>query len=405
MERRTGRVALEHQGGPARKHGDPAVADKLAETLQAVHGTQRDPLTHGFHTYPARMHYALARRGLELFAEPRTRVLDPFCGSGTVLVEARRQGLRSCGVDLNPVGLRVAEIKCAIRQKPQRQQFLETAAAIVEASVERVTQRVKVMAPLSASERQWYLPHVLLELAGLHAEIEALPVGFDRRALLMVFSSLVVKYSRQRSETSAVQVQQRIGKKVVTGFFGRKAEELAARWAELADESPADGPSPRLFEGDARRLREALGSWQFDLVLSSPPYGGTYDYVDHHARRYPWLGLSDTRMRHGEIGARRRVSEGKGAPRAWSAEVEQMLVSAARVLSPRGRIILLMGDAEVGGRRIAADRQLGDLAPQAGLVVVASASQQRPDWGGGAPRQEHLIALERTRVETAASSD
>ena len=40
-----------------------------------------------------------------------------------------------------------------------------------------------------------------------------------------------------------------------------------------------------------------------------------------------------------------------------------------------------------------ADEQLAALAERAGLVAVASASQPRPDWQGGPPRREHLIAL------------
>ncbi|MEM9458847.1 MAG: hypothetical protein AAGF11_32010 [Myxococcota bacterium] len=397
------RRALEHQGGRAEAHGDPEVAQTLVEALESVHGAPPDPLTHGFHSYPARMHYAIARSILERWAEPRTRLLDPFCGSGTVLVEARRRGLRACGVDLNPLGLRVAEVKCARGTEAQREHLARVAAGVVEASFDRVQRRQRVRAPLSAAERQWYAPHVLLELAGLHAEIEALPAGFERRALQMVLSAIVVKFSRQRAETTERAVDRPIGKKVVTGFFARKVDELVGRWEQLAEQSPPDGPSARLCEGDARRLSELLGHWRFDLVLSSPPYGGTYDYADHHARRIPWLGLSVEGLWQAELGARRNLSRGKHAARRWAREVEDMLGSIASVLSPRGRVVLLVGDAQVGSQRIEADRQLAELAPGAGLAVVAAASQSRPDWQGGPPRREHLVALERAaaRRETA----
>lgn len=408
------RHPLRYQGGAALRRGDLEVAEVLAGALESVDQVERDPLTHGLHAYPARMHYAIARGVLEAFCEPRTRVLDPFCGSGTVLVESRRLGLRACGVDLNPLALRIAEIKCAVTSEAQRDRLAELGAHVVGASLDRVDRRERVRAPLSDAERQWYEPHVLLELAGLHAEIGAVPAGLERRALEVLFSAIVVKFSRQRAETSERTVQKRIGKKVVTGFFARKLEELLRRWAELAAVAPPEGPTPRLVEGDARRLSESLGRWRFDLVLGSPPYGGTYDYAEHHARRYAWLGLSAQALQEGEIGARRNLSPARGsaargsaargsaaqgAPRGgnvqarWEREVEDMLRSIAGVLSPRARVVLLVGDAEVGGRRIAADRQLEVLADRAGLEVVASASQRRPDWEGGAPRREHLVAL------------
>jgi SAM-dependent methyltransferase len=379
----------------AQRRGDLEVAEVLARALESVDRAERDPLTHGLHAYPARMHHAIARSVLEQWAEPRTRVLDPFCGSGTVLVEARRLGLRSCGVDLNPLALRIAEIQCAVTSEAQRDELAELGARVVGASLDRVDRRERVRAPLSPAERQWYEPHVLLELAGLHAEIGALPAGLPRRALEVLLSAIVVKFSRQRAETSERAVQKRIGKKVVTGFFARKLEELLRRWAELARAVPPDAPAPRLFEGDARRLSDVLGRWQFDLVLGSPPYGGTYDYAEHHARRTVWLGLSLSRLRQGELGARRNLSHGQqGAAQRWEHEVEELLRSIAGVLSSRGRVVLLVGDAEIGGRRVAADRQLEVLADRAGLEVVASASQRRPDWEGGAPRREHLVALE-----------
>lgn len=424
------RRALEHQGGPAQRRGDLEVAEVLARALESVEGAERDPLTHGLHAYPARMHYAIARSVLSAWSEPRTRVLDPFCGSGTVLVEARRLGLRACGVDLNPLALRIAEVKQAVTSEEERDELAELGAHVVGASLDRVDRRERVRAPLSTAERQWYEPHVLLELAGLHAEIGALPAGLSRRALEVLFSAIVVKFSRQRAETSERAVQKRIGKKVVTGFFARKLEELLRRWAELAAVASPEGPTPRLVEGDARRLSEVLGRWRFDLVLGSPPYGGTYDYAEHHARRYAWLGLSPRALQQGELGARRNfsswgaepVAQGSRGPEPrgeepvahgsrgrgamvqgaggrevvarWEREVEDVLRSIAGVLSPRGRVVLLVGDAEVGGRRIAADRQLEVLADRAGLEVVASASQRRPDWEGGAPRREHLVALD-----------
>jgi len=391
------RRALEHQGGPVELRGDPEVAAVLGRAFEATRDATRDPLTHGLHAYPARTHHAIARTVLEAWAEPRMRVLDPFCGSGTVLVEARRLDLRGCGVDLNPLGLEIAEIACARLSEAQRRNFEEMAARVVEASFQRVSERVRVRAPLPAEERRWYQPHVLHELAGLHAEIEALPQGPDRRALLVVFSSIVVKFSKQRSETAEREIDKRIGKKVVTGFFARKAEELSRRWEAYAEQVPKDSPRPKLCEGDALRLRQVLGNWQFDLVLSSPPYGGTYDYADHHARRWPWLGLSGQGLQKGELGARRRLSQGndKGheAVRRWEQEVQSMLRSISDVLAPRARVVLLVGDAQVGGTRVVADQQLEKLAGRAGLVLEAVASQGRLDWKGGVPRREHLVAL------------
>ena len=60
-------------------------------------------------------------------------------------------------------------------------------------------------------------------------------------------------------------------------------------------------------------------------------------------------------------------------------------------LTPQGRIVMLIGD----GQQVKADAFLTELAGKVGAKVLAIASQSRKDWGGGPPKQEHLIAIGR----------
>ncbi len=388
------RRALTAVGGPTRQGGQDKIAKVLARALASVDGVDPDALTHGFHSYPARMHHMVARTLLQAWAEPGMRVLDPFCGSGTVLIEARRAGLTAVGVDLNPVACRLATVKVDRRGNAAIDRFEARAKAVVEASLVRVAERVAARAPLSAEERQWYPPHVLRELAGLHTEIMAVDDQADREALRVVMSAIAVKFSKQRADTSEERVDVHVGKGTPTRFFGRKAEELAARWRALGAEVVAKSPRATVLEGDVRELTDVVGRrGPFRLVLTSPPYGGTYDYVDHHARRYPWLGVSSKAMRSRELGARRNLEKGGGAKSRWDEEVIEMLRAMSAVLDGGGRIVLLTGDGHVGGKRIEAVPQLQQLASSAGLQVAAWASQPRPDFAGGPMRAEHLVAL------------
>lgn len=390
------RRPLTSVGGPTQRGGQDKAAKVLVRALASVDGVEPDVLTHGFHSYPARMHYMVARSLLSAWGEPGLRVLDPFCGSGTVLIEARRAGLAAVGVDLNPVACRVATVKVDRRGKGGIDRFEARAKAVVAASLQRVADRVATRAPLSAEERQWYPPHVLRELAGLHAEILAVEDQADREALRVVMSAIAVKFSRQRADTSDAKVEVRVGKGTPTKFFGRKAEELAERWRALGDELAAKSPRATVLEGDVRELSEVVGRrGPFGLVITSPPYGGTYDYVEHHARRYPWLGVSAKAMRHRELGARRHLEKGRGAKTRWDEEVTGMLRAIAAALDKGGRIVMLVGDGQVAGSRVEAVPQLQQLASSAGLQVAAWASQARPDFAGGPPRAEHLVLLTR----------
>jgi SAM-dependent methyltransferase len=401
------RRSLRLVGGPTRTHGNAERAVVLQAALEATGREPDDGLTHGFHAYPARMHPSVARlvladvQGGKRGRKDRLRVLDPFCGSGTVLIESMLAGAIATGVDLNPVALEVAAVKCDRRSNVERDRFEASVYAVAEASSARVEARRKARAPLSVEERRAWAPHVLLELAGLYEEIKQIAQPADRRALLVLLSAIVVKFSKRRADTSRAEIDKRIGKGVPTNFFARKGFELVQRWAALDEACSRAGrvTQPRLHEADTCELATALRRPkgpppQFDLVLTSPPYGGTYDYAEHHALRYAWLGVSDLRLRKHELGARRRLAHGSGAAKQWDDEVRAMLRSIGKVLAPGGACVLLVGDGQVGGQRVRADLQFGRLAPEAGLRMRAGAAQPRPDWGGGSPREEHLLWLD-----------
>src|SRR5437870_178595 len=97
-----GRRSLTNVGGAIDTEGDRADADRLARALDVPPPTdsEGDPArshVHGFHTYPARLHPLTAARLVTAFAPAGGRVLDPFCGSGTVLVESLVAGRAALG--------------------------------------------------------------------------------------------------------------------------------------------------------------------------------------------------------------------------------------------------------------------------------------------------------------------
>src|SRR5688572_19715557 len=104
------KLALSNVGGETLVAGDPELSTILADALD-VASVDKDRLTHGFHSYPARMHWATAARLLERLDMGGARVLDPFCGSGTVLIEGLARGCTTYGVDLSPFAVRLSRVK------------------------------------------------------------------------------------------------------------------------------------------------------------------------------------------------------------------------------------------------------------------------------------------------------
>lgn len=387
------RRALSQHGGALRLGGDPDAAEALGAAFRRAAKESPDRLTHAFHGYPARMHPSLAAEILARFADPGDLVLDPFAGSGTVPIEAMLAGLPSIGVDRNPLAVRLARVKARVRGHDERDRIVATLREIARRSEERVRARVPVRAPLSREEARFYDGHVLKELAGLREEIDACTEEGELRELMtMIFSAIVVKFSRQAAETSDELVPRRLRKGLVTEFFERKGLEMVERAAALEAAVPAGAPRPRFVEGSALELDRILRGERVDLVFTSPPYGGVYDYRDHHARRYPWVGADPARLAREELGAKRR-HRGRDDLARWDDELAAMLESLARVLGPEGRVVIMIGDALIGDVLVPAETQIASLAPVVGLVPIAHASESRSAFRGQ-PREEHLVYLE-----------
>jgi len=68
--------------------------------------------THCYHNYPAMMIPQVARRLIREYSNNNTRLLfDPYCGTGTSLLEANLAGINAIGTDLNPLARLIAKTK------------------------------------------------------------------------------------------------------------------------------------------------------------------------------------------------------------------------------------------------------------------------------------------------------
>ncbi len=359
---------------------------------------------HGFHTYPARLHPVTARVLIEGLCAPGGSVLDPFCGSGTVLIEARLLGRRAVGSDANPLAARLAALKATGMQKAERRALVDAATHISAHADERRKTKAGPARKYGRADRDWFDIHVLLELDGLRDGIKRVPPGALRNALGLVLSSILVKVSRQPGDTSRARVPTRIAAGYPSRLFRKRAEELARQLAEYEALLPERAKSARVNEADARRLSQLKPS-TIDLVVTSPPYPGVYDYLEHHSGRIRWLGLDARGFRDREMGSRRQLSRlsHDEARQLWQKDMTGTLRQMARVLRGGGNAALVLADAVLAGTPLYAHEVIERVAHDVDLSLVARASQERPHFHSSTEhafnnraRREHLIVLRKS---------
>lgn len=393
------RRALTHVGGEVTVTGDAEEGAALSVAATIPEGSDPRRLTHGLHTWPARMHPHTA--GALVAMAPEGPVLDPFMGGGTVLVEAMLAGRLAHGRDVNPLALDIAWARTRL-WRPSRIEAWQASAMAALAVARDERGKTRLPDRLYRGEKDWYDTPALIELWALRMAIKATDDEIFRRLSRVCLSTLVVKASRQVSDSvpRLDREHQYIPKGRVLGWFERRVTEIGSQLTGLGSAVPeASRTKPTLGSADARTPQPKLEG-RVAAVITSPPYPGVYDYVDHHRRRYALLGMeADFAERH-EIGRRKVVQERGWMSASWRFrdDLAKAMQAWCKALLPGGRVWLVIGDGQHRDGAIRVMPLVEGAADNAGMVVTATVSQPRPVFGTAAAdtsatRNEYIVGL------------
>jgi DNA modification methylase len=274
--------------------------NRLRSADRAVHDWYRFVLSFPPH---------LVRAYLERFGvDASSRVLDPFCGTGTTIVECRKLGIASIGLERNPMAYLAASVKVDWSPNPSRliahaRIVAETAAARLRAAgiddspPLPLFERAKV--PVSDDLRR--LPADAARLL-LKNSISARPL---HKALLLLEEleesrdDALCRHERLAFaraivfEASNLQFGPEVGvgppkadAAVITPWLDG-VKKIAADLDSLPH-SPIDA-TVRL--GDARDLNNLVEPHSIDVVITSPPYPNEKDYTRTTRLESVLLGL------------------------------------------------------------------------------------------------------------------
>ena len=207
-------------------------------------------------------------------ANGRRTVLDPFCGSGTVLLEAELCDLPGIGVEAHPFVSRLARAKLRWRENPK--DFRAHALSLLESA--------RVLGPDLACYpgliRKCYSPETLARLDALRRAWAGTADGSDRSELAWLGLASIL---RECSPVGTAQWQYVLPNKTKTKVSDPYEAFAAKVWLMSSDMATRQrdpyGPHAVLVQEDARECAKVGSEWA-DLVITSPPYANNYDYAD-----------------------------------------------------------------------------------------------------------------------------
>lgn len=259
----------------------------------AVKSHRKDPkyVTHGIHAYKGKFYPQLAKSLFNLAGlKPGQRVLDPFCGSGTVLLEAYLNGLVGFGTDLNPLAVKIARAKTEILQVDPY--LCDRLLVKLQERLRAMESNARWLSTFPAHTQRelvsWFPEPVLGKLGWLLNEISQVPDSRVREFLEVLVSSIVREISQQDPKDLRIRRRaESLTDAPVGELFGARLSELRQRllsFSEKCNRSPVAFLRAVTIEGDCRYpdvfARNEILPRSIDAVVTSPPYATALPYID-----------------------------------------------------------------------------------------------------------------------------
>jgi DNA modification methylase len=314
----------------------------LSWSEQQLPQRDRTKHVHGIHPSLGKFVPQLAEELLRRHLEPGQTVLDPFCGSGTTLVEAAALGMHGVGCDVSAFHVRMARTKLA-------EHDLDAAETGLRATLERTRALVDDAGfepEVPAYVARWYAPRAQRELLAYRA---AIADGPERALAELVLtraarSARLVPHFDLESAREPVSESYHCHKHKRTCHPTPEAMRFLRRYtADVLERTRAFAACRQPVRSTVLHedVREADLPTPIDGIVTSPPYVGVIDYHGQHAYAYALLGLSE---RSGaEIGSARRGST-RTAVRAYVDDMASALAAAARPLPAGAPVVIVVND-------------------------------------------------------------
>lgn len=280
--------------GPERATFD---SNKLLARDRSVHDWYRFVLSFPPHLV---RHY-LNRFGLG----PSAVVLDPFCGTGTTLVEAKKLGIASLGIEANPMAQLAARVK--IDWTPNPSALVEHAERIGARALEELAADgfTDVGAPATGkpmrslpTEASRLLLTDSLSPAPLHRAMVLLRTMEDLRNdrfydhERVAFAQAIVAKSSNLTFGPEVGVGKPKAGAPVIGPWLEAVRRIAADLSEVKSPTAAES---RVLLADSRDLGALVEPRSIAAVFTSPPYPNEKDYTRMTRLESVLLGLIPNR--------------------------------------------------------------------------------------------------------------
>ncbi|MDP2207451.1 MAG: DNA methyltransferase [Bacteroidota bacterium] len=252
--------------------------------------------THGFHKYPAKFIPHIPKWAIEKYLngyKGRT-ILDPFCGSGTTLVEGILAGHNVIGVDIDPLSAMISKVKTTRVDKVELKKISNWLIKEIK------TKKKGTFKPDCETIEHWFTKGAIKKLSTIRTLINQIPKKFGENKktkniqdlLLICFSSIIRRISNADNESQKTYVSHTKVKKPqeVNTLFFSQLNLFIDRAIKFSTITNPKLKNKIICSSSSQPLNKKLNGQEIDLAITSPPYIKAIDYIYNQMVELFWIG-------------------------------------------------------------------------------------------------------------------
>lgn len=377
---------------------DPKVIQGATEGSWEYADANTQHLTHNIHRYSGKFIPQIASRAIALLTIPGELVLDPYCGSGTTLVEAALLGRKSLGIDLSPLAVLIARTKVTpvptTDLNSVRRELSEALAQLdsfedmplFQASS---TPNFELQRDPRMNDnwfRKWFDPKILGDLILIDQSIDRVADARVRNIARVAFSDILRKSSNAHSGYPNVMFDRNAPERMRPLRPFLKALDRVCEMVTSLGRTGGLWEDVRVELGSATSL--CIDDSSVDAVVTHPPYIGSIPYAEYGALSLKWLGANPTELDKVLTGGRRHSPN---VVERFRENYGKMLLETARVLRPGRYAFLMVGNPIVRNKTVDLAAMTLDLAENAGLELVVRTERKGVNRRANKMGAEYLL--------------
>lgn len=286
---------------------------------------------HNIYSYHAKFNPEIPKKFIKKYSKKNDIILDPFCGSGTALLEGIKLNRNVIGVDLSPIAILNARVKTYTYDIEKIKVLSEEILNIKDENI---------LIPEFPNKDIWFQKDILNTLGKLNYNINKIEDIKYKDLFLLILLSMLNGCARKRKTWNlgylADNVMPNLDRNTDPIKLFKKKVNQVLKSEDILEKVNVN---VKCIESDIIKFN----CENVDLVVTSPPYPFAVDFIKYHRLALYWLEKDVEELSEEEVGARNKRSR-KNSVDEFYEQMEKIYLHVMQMVKKNGYWCMTIGD-------------------------------------------------------------